>query len=171
MPVTYRVSQADYVIRILVATSHEHVNAYSTRRFVTLHVEYAERGKEYGILFIFRLFCEYIQPESVRMHVIYRINQVEYVIPFLVATSHEHANAYSTRSKGFALTWYRALTWYSSPARSFAAPDVPLLVTGQQGSLSPVCRQLSRAPNACAESPREESTKLGHGTKLGRTLC
>jgi len=74
-------------------------------------------------------------------------------------------------SKGFALTWYRALTWYSSPARPFAAPDVPLLVTGQQGSPSPTCRQLSRAPNACAESSREESTKLGHGTKLGRTFC
>ena len=40
-------------------------------------------------------------------------------------------------SKGFALTWYRALTWYSSPARPFAAPDDPLLVTGQQGILSP----------------------------------
>ena len=74
-------------------------------------------------------------------------------------------------SRGFALTWYHALTWYSSPARPFAAPDVPLLVTGQQGSPSPACRQLSRAPNACAESSREESTKLGHGSKLGRTLC
>ena len=74
-------------------------------------------------------------------------------------------------SKGFALTWYRALTWYSSPARPFAGPNVPLLVTGQQGSPSPVCRQLSRAPNACAESSSEESTKLGHGTKLGRPLC
>jgi len=82
--------------------------------------------------------------------------------------------AFRTRvgtSKGFALTWYRALTWYSSPARPFAAPDAPLLVTGQQGSLSPACRQLSRAPSACAESSREESTKLGHGTKLGRTLA
>jgi len=69
------------------------------------------------------------------------------------------------------ITWDRALPWYSSPARPFAAPDVPLLVTGQQGSLSPACRQLFRVPNACAESSREESTKLGHGTQLGRTLC
>jgi len=46
-------------------------------------------------------------------------------------------------SKGLALTWYRALT--SSPARPFAAPDVPLLVTGEQGSPAPACRQLSRA--------------------------
>ena len=36
-------------------------------------------------------------------------------------------------SKAFALTWYRALTWYCSPARPSAALDVPLLVTGQQG--------------------------------------
>jgi len=76
-----------------------------------------------------------------------------------------------TCSKGFALTWYRALSWYSSPARPFAASDVPLRVTGQQGSLSPACRQLSKARNASAESSREESTKLGHGAKLGRTLC
>jgi len=31
-------------------------------------------------------------------------------------------NGYTRVSKGFALTWYRALTWYSSPARPFAAP-------------------------------------------------
>jgi len=74
-------------------------------------------------------------------------------------------------SKGFALTWYRALTWYSSPARLFAVPDDPLLVTGQQGSPSPACRQHFRARNASAESSSEESIKLGHGTKLGRTLC
>jgi len=43
-------------------------------------------------------------------------------------------------SKAFALTWYLALTWYSSPARPFAALDVPLLVTRQQGSPSPACR-------------------------------
>jgi len=74
-------------------------------------------------------------------------------------------------SKAFALTWYRALTWYCSPARPFAAPDVPLLVTGQQGIPTPACRQLSRARNACAGGSNEESTKFKHGTKLGRTLC
>ena len=46
---------------------------------------------------------------------------------------------YFEASKGFALTWYRALTWYSSPARSFAPPDDPRLVTGQQGRPSPAC--------------------------------
>jgi len=73
--------------------------------------------------------------------------------------------------KAFALTWYRALTWYSSPARPVATLDVPLLVTRQQGSPSPACRQLSRARNVCAGGSSEGSTKLGHGTKLGPTLC
>ena len=72
-------------------------------------------------------------------------------------------------SKAFALIWYRALTWCSSPARPFAALDVPLLVTRQQGSPPPppACRQLSRARHACAGGSRE----LKHGTKLGPTLC
>jgi len=74
-------------------------------------------------------------------------------------------------SKAFALTWYRALTSYSSPARPFAAPDVPLLVTRQQGTPSLACRQLSRARNACAGGSSDDSTKLQHGTNLGRTLC
>jgi len=77
----------------------------------------------------------------------------------------------STYSKALALIWHRALTWYFSPARPFAAPDDPLLVAGQQGSPFPACRQLSRARNACAGSSSEESTKLKHGTKLGPTLC
>ena len=45
----------------------------------TLHVEYAELGNEYGILFIFSLFCEYTYLEYVRIHAIYRVDQVEYV--------------------------------------------------------------------------------------------
>ena len=50
---------------------------------LTLHldVEYAERGKEYeyGILFIFSLFCEYmhLELEYARIHVIFRVNQAE----------------------------------------------------------------------------------------------
>jgi len=71
----------------------------------------------------------------------------------------------TTPSKALALTWYRAPTWYSSPAGPFAALDVPLLVTRQQGSHSPACRQLSRARNACAGGSREHGTKLNHGTK------
>jgi len=74
-------------------------------------------------------------------------------------------------SKRFALTWYRALTWYSSSARPFAAADHPQLVTGQQGRPSPACQQLSKARNVCAGGSSEGSTKLKHGTKLGRTLA
>jgi len=74
-------------------------------------------------------------------------------------------------SKGFALTWCRALTWYSSSARPLAAPDDPQLVTGQQGSPSSACQQLSRAQHVCAGGSSEGSTKLKHGTKLGRTLA
>jgi len=37
----------------------------------TLHVEYAERRTKPDILFIFRLFSEYIHLEYVRIHVIF----------------------------------------------------------------------------------------------------
>jgi len=112
-------------------------------------------------------------PEGHSVHVC--THQAKYVniLPYVSLRS-----AYSTRrtasslgNKRFALTWYCALTWYASPARPFTAPDVPLLVTGQQGSLSPACRQLSRARNACAGGSSEGSTNLMHGTKLGRTLA
>ena len=39
-------------------------------RVERLHVEYAERRNEDGILFIFSLFCEYSHLECVRIHVI-----------------------------------------------------------------------------------------------------
>jgi len=54
-----------------------------------LHVEYAERGKEYGTLFISSLFCEYLDLEYVRIHVIYKVEQVEYVIRALVVAPPE----------------------------------------------------------------------------------
>jgi len=69
----------------------------SGKKVRTLHVEYAEREKEYGILFIFSLFCEYIHLEYVRIHVIYWVTQAEYVIHFLVVASQEYVNIYSTR--------------------------------------------------------------------------
>jgi len=62
-----------------------------------LHVEYAERGKEYGILYIFSLVCEYIQLEYVRIYVIHRVDQAEYGIHVLVVAPHEYVNIYSTR--------------------------------------------------------------------------
>jgi len=66
-------------------------------RIDALHVEYAERGKEYGILFIFSLCCEYVHLEYERIRVIYRVNQAENVIHILMAASQEYVNIYSTR--------------------------------------------------------------------------
>ena len=67
------------------------------RGALALHVEYAERGNGYDILFIFSLFCENIHLEYVRIHGLYRVNQTEYVIHILVIAPHEYVNTYSTR--------------------------------------------------------------------------
>ena len=72
---------------------------------LSLHVEYAERRRKYGILFIFSLFCEYIDLEYVRVPVIYRVNQAEYVIHIRVAASQEYLNRYSAR-RPLSLTLY-----------------------------------------------------------------
>jgi len=48
-------------------------------RDYVLRVDYAERRNEYGILFIFSLFCEYNHLEYVHVHVIYSVNQAEIV--------------------------------------------------------------------------------------------
>jgi len=63
----------------------------------TLHVEYAEWRINYGSLFILGLLCEYINLGYVRVPVIYRVNQAEYVIHIRVAASQEYVNIYSTR--------------------------------------------------------------------------
>jgi len=63
---------------------------------VCLHVEYAERRRKYGIIFIFILLCEYIHLEYVRVPVIYRVSQAEYVIHIRVAASQEYVSIYST---------------------------------------------------------------------------
>jgi len=52
--------------------------------------------KEYGILLIFSLFYEYTPLQYVRIPVIYRVHQAEYVIHILVAVSQEYVNTYST---------------------------------------------------------------------------
>jgi len=72
-------------------------NVNSTEEANTLYVEYVERGKEDGTLFIVSLFCEYIQFEYVNIHVIYRGNQAEYGIQILVVAPQEYVNIYSTR--------------------------------------------------------------------------
>jgi len=77
------------------------VHAADTHRLrfqvMTLHVEYTERSIQSGILFIFSLFYEYGNLEYVHIHVIYRVNQAEYVIRIRVAASQECVNIYSTR--------------------------------------------------------------------------
>jgi len=52
----------------------------SSTTIPTLHIEYAERGNEHGILVKFCTFSECTRLEYVRVHVIYRVNQAEYVI-------------------------------------------------------------------------------------------
>jgi len=42
-------------------------------------------------------FCEYIQLEYVRIHVIYGVNQAEYGIHSLVVAPQKYVNIYSTR--------------------------------------------------------------------------
>jgi len=46
---------------------------------------------------MFSLFCEYSRLEYVRIHVIYSVNQAEYVIHILVVAPQEYVNIYSTR--------------------------------------------------------------------------
>ena len=62
---------------------------------LTLHVEYVGRRRKYGILFIFDLFCEYINLEYVRVSVIYRVHQAEYGIHILLAMPQKYVNMYS----------------------------------------------------------------------------
>jgi len=64
---------------------------------VGLHVEYAERGTDNGILLKCSLFCEYSNLECVHIHGIYRVDQAEYVIRIRAAASQEYVNTYSTR--------------------------------------------------------------------------
>jgi len=46
----------------------------------SLHVEYAERWTQFGILFRLNLFCEHIHLEYVRVPVLDRVHQAEYGI-------------------------------------------------------------------------------------------
>jgi len=74
-----------------------HLGAQGTLRVTPLHVEYAEQRKKNGVLFIFSLLYEYIPHAYVRVPVIYRVYQVEYVMHILAAASQEYVNTYSTR--------------------------------------------------------------------------
>ena len=52
---------------------------------LTLRVEYAERRNQYGILFMFNLFCDYCNLEYVRIYGVYRGKQAECVVHIRVA--------------------------------------------------------------------------------------
>jgi len=64
---------------------------------VILHVEYAERSINYGILFIFSLFYEHSNLEYEHVSVEYRFHQAKYLIHIHVAASQEYVNTYVTR--------------------------------------------------------------------------
>jgi len=46
---------------------------------------------------MFGLFCEYVHLEYVRIHVICRVDQAEYVVRILVVAPQEYVNIVSTR--------------------------------------------------------------------------
>ena len=73
----------------------------------TLHVEYAERRQKDRILLMLILFYEYINLEYVRIYVINRITEAEYVIHMFMAASQEYVKTYSIRRQPTA----RALTF------------------------------------------------------------
>jgi len=91
-----------YVCIFLDEYSHTDAKRASRPARTTLSCSYMldTRNEEikYGILFMFSLFCEYIRLEYVRSHVIYRVDQAEYVIHILVVAPPKDVNTYPTRS-------------------------------------------------------------------------
>jgi len=59
-------------------------------RLSTLHVDYAERRINYGILFIFSPFHEYSNLKYEHIPVYYRVHRAEYGIHIAVAASQEY---------------------------------------------------------------------------------
>jgi len=51
---------------------------------------------KFAILCMFSLFCEYINREYVRIHVIHSVNQAKYAIRIHMAARQEYVNTYST---------------------------------------------------------------------------
>jgi len=68
---------------------------------------------------------------SVETLVGWRLQNNVYIYIYKHTHIHIHIHIYIYMGFTQALIWYRALTGYSSPARSLAAPDDPRLVTGQ----------------------------------------
>jgi len=78
-------------------------------------------------------------------------------------------------SKGFALTWYRALNLVPPSAwapRAHSSSPGKLLARGGGAPLLPGNEsRIVRHGTAQQTVMLAKSTKLKHGTKLGRTLC
>jgi len=49
------------------------------------------------MVFVFSPFCDYVKLECVRIYVIYRVNQAEYVIHKLVVAPQEYVSTHPTR--------------------------------------------------------------------------
>jgi len=54
------------------------------------------------------MFCEYLDLEYVRGHIIYRANQAEFVIHIVVVAPQEYVNIYSTRR----VSCIRTMQWF-----------------------------------------------------------
>ena len=67
---------------------------------MSLHAEYSGGGVQYGVLFIFSPFYEYSSLEYEHIHIIYKVNQAEYVIRISVAASQKYVNMCLRRELG-----------------------------------------------------------------------
>ena len=72
-----------------------------------------------------------------------------------------------SNSKAFALTWYRALTWYSSSLRQTSRYSLP----GSKGAPSPRADSFLGFEMRARGTHAKKVPSYKHGTKLGRTLC
>ena len=75
---------------------------------------YAGERTYHCILFIFSPICEYIHLAYVRVHVIYRANQAEYIIHIRAVVPQEYVNTYST-CRRTTLKPLRAVVFQKSP--------------------------------------------------------
>jgi len=74
-------------------------------------------------------------------------------------------------SKGFAQTWYLALTWYFLRLSSLRTHFEPWKAVGTQRSDSLAAQYHVAGRPAQQTAVLAKSTKFKHGTKLGRSLC
>jgi len=126
-------------------------------------------GIKYGILFMFSLFYEYRNLECVRIHVICRVNQAEYVIRILVAAPQECVNTYST-CRVVSVSDLRSLPqmrrrWYAnSPQRSSS-------FTTTLGSHSPICIHIRQAPVSSKQMGRALPITHNNSSRSLLSVC